>query len=261
MTRRIDSIPTPSHAKPMKLVVLSAPRTGTLGLYLALKQLGFQPYHMWEVIDRGANEIRILKEGMLAETFHEGKPYGRAEFDKWLADYDVILEVPFYMLHSVVNSYPDAKFLLMERSPEKWAKSYENSTWYFSEFFVVMVKATNLWKRLAKVYWTSRLVENYQDYIDEVKRIVTAEQLKVCKLEDGFGWNELCPYIGVPIPDRPWPALHTPDEFQAHVAPKIKKSILKGLVGVTATLAPLVAVGVWYGRRLKLPLWPGKFWR
>ena len=59
----------------------------------------------------------------------------------------------------------------------------------------------------------------YSDSIAEVKRLVPPEQLKVCKLEDGFGWEEICPYLGVPVPDAPWPSLHTPEEFQQTAGP------------------------------------------
>lgn len=35
--------------------------------------------------------------------------------------------MPFFMLRSTLKAYPDAKFLLTERDPEKWAKSFSNS--------------------------------------------------------------------------------------------------------------------------------------
>lgn len=33
--------------------------------------------------------MTIIIEGLRAKYFDEGKPFGRAEFDKWFADYDV----------------------------------------------------------------------------------------------------------------------------------------------------------------------------
>lgn len=35
--------------------------------------------------------------------------------------------MPFFMLQSTLNAYPEARFLLVERKPEKWAKSFENT--------------------------------------------------------------------------------------------------------------------------------------
>ncbi|KAI1760996.1 P-loop containing nucleoside triphosphate hydrolase protein [Hypoxylon sp. FL1150] len=275
MSRAIDSIPTPAHVKPKKLVVLSAPRTGTFGIYNALKILGYKPYHMAEVLKTGPTAIQILIDGLMAETFHKGKPYGRAEFDKWFADYDVIIEMPFFMLHSTLKAYPDAKFLLTERNPDKWAKSFVNTigklTTAFRSFPMVIFKhfdafAYNMSTMGLAIqsYYTNgyeltpegqkQLVENYKSYIAEVKRLVPPERLKVCKLEDGFGWDELCPFLGVPVPDRPWPSLNTPEEFHEVAGPKLQRAFLKGLVATTSMVVPVIAAGLWYFRKGKLSL-------
>ncbi|KAI0199215.1 P-loop containing nucleoside triphosphate hydrolase protein [Astrocystis sublimbata] len=280
MTREIDTFPTPTHVKPKKLIVLSAPRTGTHGLYLALKQLGFKPYHMAEVLATGTSAIKVLTQGMNAEWFHEGSPYGKAEYDKWFADYDVIIEMPFFMLRSVLKTYPDAKFLLTERDPDKWAKSVLNTIGkanerfhkfpmsVFKEFdnfaFNMGVFGSRMMNYVTNGHGLSdeghkALVENYKAYIADVKRLVPPEKLKVVKLEDGFGWKELCPVLNVPIPDGPWPSLNTPEEFHGIVAPKMKTAATKGMAGVS-TIVAVTAVTGWIFRRslmtilTKLPL-------
>ncbi|KAF3060882.1 putative nad dependent epimerase protein [Daldinia childiae] len=275
MPRQIDLLPTPTHVEPKKLIVLSAPRTGTHGLYLALKLLGFKPYHMAEVLKTGPQALHILNDGLRAEMFHEGKPYGRAEFDKWFADYDIIIEMPFFMIRSVLKTYPDAKFLLTERNPDKWAKSFENTIgMMYTKFnslpmsifrhFDGFASGMSSMGRMLVDYYTNgygltpeghkHLTENYTNYIAEVKRLVPPEQLKVCKLEDGFGWDEICPYLGVPIPDEKWPSLNTPEEFGEVAAPKLKTAFMKGMVGTTSIIAPIVAAGLWYLRKGKLSL-------
>ncbi|KAI0409019.1 P-loop containing nucleoside triphosphate hydrolase protein [Xylaria palmicola] len=274
MTREIDKLPTPIHVEPKKLVVLSAPRTGTHGLYQALQKLGYSPYHMAEVLKAGPPAIRIMREAMKAELFHEGTPYGRAEFDKWFANYDVIIEMPFFMLRSTLRAYPDAKFLLTERDPEKWAASFLNTagavftrlnSWPMRVFknFDGWTFDMDLFGGRVLSYYTNgfgvteegrrALVENYKAYIAEVKRLVPPEQLKVIRLEDGLGWNEICPYLGVPVPDVPWPSLNTPEEFHTIVGPRIKAAVSKGIAGTSAIIA-VAAVGIWYCRRSLLPL-------
>ncbi|KAI1172583.1 P-loop containing nucleoside triphosphate hydrolase protein [Nemania sp. FL0916] len=269
MTREIDTIPTPKNVKPKKLVVLSAPRTGTHGIYKALKQLGFKPYHMAEVMMSGLPGLRILSDAMNAELFHNGTPYGREEFDKWFANYDVIIEMPFFALHSMIKAYPDAQFLLTERDPEKWATSFINTAGmshqrfnslpmslfkHFDGFASKMSKFGDRWVgHCTNGFYMSdegrrALVENYKDYIAEVKRLVPPEQLKIFRLEDGFGWNELCPCVGVPVPDIPWPSLNTPEEFRAVTGPQFQKAARKGMAGVT-TIVAIAAIGMWYGRR------------
>ncbi|KAI1775150.1 P-loop containing nucleoside triphosphate hydrolase protein [Hypoxylon cercidicola] len=275
MSRAIDAIPTPAHVEPKKLIVLSAPRTGTHGLYLALKLLGFKPYHMAEVLKTGPTAIQILNDGLMAETFHQGNQYGRAEFDKWFADYDIIIEMPFFMLHSMLKAYPDAKFLLTERDPDKWAKSFANTIGKlatgFQRFPMVIFKyfdsfTTNMAFMGSTVqrYYTNgygptpegqkQLAENYRNYIAEVKRLVPPERLKVCKLEDGFGWDEICPYLGVPTPDFEWPSLNTPEEFHEISGPKLQRAFVRGVVATTSLIAPIVAVGLWYLRKSRLSL-------
>ncbi|KAI1334460.1 P-loop containing nucleoside triphosphate hydrolase protein [Xylariaceae sp. FL0016] len=274
MPRYIDTLPTPAHVEPKKLVVLSAPRTGTHGLYMALKQLGFRPYHMVEVLSGGPPAMKIMEDGMNAEFFHEGTPYTRAEFDKWFADYDVIIEMPFWTLHSVLKAYPDAKFLLMERDPDKWASSFINTVGqliaayqslplsifkYFDDFSWCMGR----WGTRVVDYCTNGhgnspkgkecLVRNYKDYIAEVKRLVPPERLKVCKLEDGFGWSEICTYLEVPEPGTDWPPMNQPEQFRAIIEPKIMTAFRKGVAGLSAVVVPVTAMAFWYMRRGKLP--------
>jgi hypothetical protein len=51
--------------------------------------LGYRPYHMYEVVSGGVTQMSILEEAVNAKYNGIGKPYGKAEFDKWFADYDV----------------------------------------------------------------------------------------------------------------------------------------------------------------------------
>ncbi|KAI1823872.1 P-loop containing nucleoside triphosphate hydrolase protein [Xylaria intraflava] len=269
MAREIDTIPTPTHVKPIKLIILSAPRNGTLGLYRALKQLGYKPYHMVEALATGESAFKVMVDGTNADLYHDGKPYGREEFDKWFADYDVIIEMPSFMLRSTLKAYPDAKFLLTERDPEKWATSYANTIGaatvglrrfpmsvfkYFDGKVFQVIRFTGALTN----YWTNgfgvsdegrqALIENYKTYVSDVKRLVPPEQLMVIKLEDGLGWKELCPYLGVPIPDTPWPRLNTTDEFKTLLEPTVMKTVKKGITGI-ATVLGVAAVGIWYARK------------
>lgn len=44
---------------------------------------------MYEVVHGGPRQMAILEEALKAKHFGIGKPYGRPEFDKWFADFDV----------------------------------------------------------------------------------------------------------------------------------------------------------------------------
>lgn len=134
-------------------VLRIASRTGTLGLHKALGMLGYQPYHMIEVATNGVRDCRLFAEAIRsadAVPCHEtddadadddatrrhrdqappSRPYGRAELDKWFAGYDVVIEVPSYLGPAVIGAYaadPDVKFILTERDPDAWVRSYDRS--------------------------------------------------------------------------------------------------------------------------------------
>lgn len=74
---------------------------GTFSLYQALKTLGYTPYHMYEVITNGATHMDLFDEAIRCKYLGKGKPYGKAEFDKWLGNYDVRhLSFSFSLLYS-----------------------------------------------------------------------------------------------------------------------------------------------------------------
>jgi hypothetical protein len=137
-------------------------RTGTLGLYSAVKVLGYKPYHMIEVVlNGGVPHMKIFEEAIKAEhnRFLGIKRYDKADFEKWLADYDVSTSVPkllsplkperqkssnlivavsiqclvelaSYLGAPVLDAYledPDVKFILTERDPDKWVTSFQNT--------------------------------------------------------------------------------------------------------------------------------------
>ena len=59
--------------------------------------LGFNAYHMRAVRTASGNtHTQILTEALIAEhnRFSGIKRYGKPEFDKWFAEYDVSLAIP-----------------------------------------------------------------------------------------------------------------------------------------------------------------------
>ena len=73
------------------------------------------------------------------------------------------------------------------------------------------------------------------------------EQLLVAKLEDGFGWEEICPFLGVEIPTVRYPKGNAPAEFKKIgddlFGPRFARV---GAIAITTTLVPIASVVVWY---------------
>ncbi|KAI5921058.1 hypothetical protein F4810DRAFT_680039 [Camillea tinctor] len=127
MSRLIDALPTPKEVREKKVIVLSRSRVGTFSLYQAFRILGYKPYHMYESVMNGRQHMGIFEEALRCKYQGVGKPYGKPEFDKWLAEYDCVIEIPQFFIQEFIEFYPDAKFILTERSVESWVKSLENT--------------------------------------------------------------------------------------------------------------------------------------
>lgn len=84
---------------------------------------------------------------------------------------------------------------------------------------------------------------------EQVKTLVPKEKLGYFSLEDGFGWEEICPILGKPIPEQRYPRGNAPKEFEALtmrlLGPSFKKA---AAIVITTILIPLIGFGSWYYR-------------
>ncbi|EXL39543.1 hypothetical protein FOCG_17855 [Fusarium oxysporum f. sp. radicis-lycopersici 26381] len=287
MSRAIDRLPTPACVREKKVIIVARSRTGTLSLYKALTLLGYRTYHGAEVMARGVSHLEIFTEALNAKYFGVGKPYGRAEFDKWLADYDAIVEIPAVFLEEFVEAYPEVPFIHVERDPHKWYISVMNTMGhslrdvdkfplkqlrYFDTFvdrfceFHLMVQ---------RVWWHGKAIDDGEDVLKSdynelqvlnprfildrcakrcwitrnrrVKELVPQHKLASFNLEDGFGWEQLCPALGVPIPDVPYPKANIPVRFDKMQAGFVRNAMRKAYAAIgTTILVPSIAVAAWY---------------
>ncbi|CAA9961541.1 hypothetical protein PTMSG1_04925 [Pyrenophora teres f. maculata] len=221
MERAIDRLPAPAHIREKKIIVTARSRTGTLSLFKALTILGYRTYHGAEVMRRGVPHLENFEEALGAKYMGIGKPYSRPELDKWLADYDAIVEIPSVLLEEFVNAYPQAKILHLDRDVDKWHELDDGE----------------------KV-----LKEDYLGLSRRVKALgLPPDRFASFRLEEGFGWDQLCPFLGVPVPDVPYPSANTPERFDEMQAGFVKAALWKAkMLATTATVIPGIAVGAWY---------------
>ncbi|KAJ5660311.1 hypothetical protein N7507_006762 [Penicillium longicatenatum] len=273
----------PTERRKVKVVVASPSRSGTLGLYWAMQILGFKPYHLYECINAsGPAHIKIFKEAITAyyNQLSGIKRYDRADCEKWLADYDCLIEIPSYVGMDVLEAYaedPEVKFILTERSPEKWAKSVNNSAGQVANMantfpFVVLKYFDSTLYHFLNM---NRLVYNalatgtkigdddnekllcryYSDYIKRAKATIPADRLCLINIEkDNLDWEAICPFLDLPIPKEPYPGRNDPAKFQALVQgfmePLVKAAALRCGVTALMTLGVLGWASMKYGPTL-----------
>ncbi|KAH8772914.1 hypothetical protein F5883DRAFT_549912 [Diaporthe sp. PMI_573] len=269
--RFIDTIESPQNATRMKVIVLSASRSGTLSLYKGLKVLGYNPYHMVEVCAGGLDHFRMFHEYVLLGQ-DAVTSYGRPEFDKWFQGFDAICEIPSYVGGTTfVDAYiddPDVKFILTEREPASFARSIQNTVGQFIraghslplqllkyldtynwEFFSL---GDDMYRVYTQGKWPDdpgcdQSIERwYEQYTMTIKKYVPPERLLHVRLEDGLGWEQVCPFLDVSIPDTPYPRGNVPDEFkeiaQGFLEPGIKKAF--GILAVS--VMAVAGAGAWW---------------
>ncbi len=228
----------------MKIIGAGLGRTGTMSLQAALQQLGFGPcHHMTEVF---AHPEQV--EGWMSAA--------RGEYVDWkwfLRDYESTVDFPgcaFYK--QMMEAFPDAKVLLSVRDPERWYDSCRETIFaighklpmrwigpYMPKVGPIMRMANQVvWEQMFEGRFLDRdfAIARYQQHVDEVIRHVPADKLLVFDVKQG--WEPLCKFLGVPVPDGvPFPHLNDADEFKKRIRKmQVTQTAVLGVLGVSAIL-------------------------
>lgn len=212
----------------IKVIGAGMGRTGTLSLKVALEQLGYgKCYHMIELI---LNEPQRV---VYWEQAFAGKP---VNWDAAFVGYQATVDFPGYRVYKqLLDYYPDARVILTVRDPESWYES-ANATIYRAEPgllgklkmgvkvpFSARVRNQIRVFQLTRAVWQEDFagrfedrafaIERYQQHIADVQATVPADQLLVFDVREG--WEPLCNFLGVPVPDAPFPQTNSRAEFQS----------------------------------------------
>jgi len=204
---------------PLEIIGAGFGRTGTLSLKLALEKLGFAKcYHMQEVFQH-------------PEHMAEWKAAHRGEKPDWEAlyrGYRATVDWPSCNLweeHAAL--YPDAKVILSTRDPQGWYDSVMNTIYRFSmEAYHSDDLTARAFGRFAhEVIWAKIFdgrVEDrdyaigvYNAHVQRVMATIPKHRLLVFQAQEG--WRPLCQFIGVAVPDEPYPRANTSEEFINHI--------------------------------------------
>ena len=221
---------------------------------LALEELGFTPcHHMTETIthpDRNHHFRAILQDVENEEAI-------KAIFVGYKATVDQPGNL-FYQTFMKLN--PNAKVILTVRdSPESWATSARNtifscnnnSGWIpsnikriFWDFFeppqiqlVHKIMANKKFHGVDPNDPKTDLAQMYTDWNNRVIETVPAEQLLIFNVKEG--WKPLCDFLGVPVPDTPFPRVNSTEEWNDLVSIRIEVKLCETLPKVLLAWALL----------------------
>lgn len=200
-------------------------RTGTLSLKAALEELGFGPcYHMVELL---AHPEHV--------TYWEAAERGEAvAWDALFAGYQSGVDFPVFRHYgALAEHYPDAKVVLSVRDPERWYDSALNTIYRAGPaprqkaLMALQLPFSPRLRKLIRVFrlsghvWQKDFDGRFEDkayaletfvaHTEAVKRTVPAERLLVYDVKEG--WGPLCAFLGVPVPEGPFPRMNDRGSF------------------------------------------------
>lgn len=205
----------------MQVIGAGVGRTGTYSLKLAITQLGFGPcHHMEEVLQNQPVQVPLWSSAL------DGSPDWQAIY----SGYDSAVDWPTAgFFRELAAAYPSAKFILTVRSPESWADSFSQTIHKFvaerERVRAEMLPWIDMVVRvLGKTGFpddlgVAALREAFIAHNEAVKATIPAEQLLVYEVKDG--WEPLCEFLGVPMPDEPFPRTNDRGEFWELVTPAL----------------------------------------
>jgi hypothetical protein len=197
----------------LKIIGSGFGRTGTLSLKAALEQLGFGPcYHMSEIISKP-------KRMSAWSNIGRGRP---ADWREMMKGYRSSVDFPACIYYrELMRAFPDAKIVHTVREPERWYQSMYETVYQFSNLSPLWARRLisplrNMTEMATITVWDGvfkgdfenrqRTIEIFQQHTETVKRTVPPENLLVFSIKEG--WEPLCKFLQVPIPDTHFPHLN-----------------------------------------------------
>lgn len=204
---------------PLKVVGAGFGRTGTKSLKNALEMLGFGPcHHMFEVREN-PDQLPFWAAAVRGEAM---------DWDTVFANYNSSVDWPSAAYwRELSDQFADAKVLLSVRPVEAWVKSI-HATIYAS----LMKRGSDpqgadrdrremVYELIMNQTFDGKLGDAdhaksvYEAHVAEVQRAIAPERLLTYDVAEG--WEPLCAFLGVPVPDEPFPLTNTTAEFKERI--------------------------------------------
>lgn len=197
----------------LKVIGAGIGRTGTYSLKLAISALGFGPcHHMEEVVKHLPVQLPLWQAALV----------GRADWPAIYDGYESAVDWPTARFFRELNAaYPEAKFVLSHRDPRTWAESFDATIYKLISGTDEAPEHLREWLAMAGEVIRQTgipvgadlegLEAAFTAHTAAVKAEIPADRLLVYQVKDG--WDPLCAFLGVPVPDEPFPRTNNRGEF------------------------------------------------
>jgi hypothetical protein len=233
----------------MKIIGAGFGRTGTTSLKAALEALGFGPSYRLDEVFKHPEQVAFWEAARRGE---------RVDWEGFFAGYGLAVDWPAFSFYGeLMEAFPEAPVILTVRNPGRWYESVRSTIYGIHKLsagpapvrlaFVLAglfaPAVTDIARLADAILWDglfdgrfedrSYAIEMFHRHNEEVRRRVPPERLLVYDVKEG--WAPLCDFLGVEVPDEPFPHLNHTREMRRR---------LLGLVAASAAVPILAGAGV-----------------
>ncbi|KAF6820083.1 hypothetical protein CPLU01_12857 [Colletotrichum plurivorum] len=211
---RIPTAPPRKRTRPMEVLCVGPPRSGTESLQQALITLGY-------------DHTLARKKWFGAENHNEGDVSISAdEFDELIGHCVAVTDAAASCFAAeMIRAYPEAKVVLnVRRDLDKWHESavktlvHVNESWSFWVASLLDREAFWAWHVYERFLWAlffrapdgdmaGAIKRNgkwvYREHCDMIRGLVPKDRLLEWSVDEG--WEPLCAFLGKDVPDEPFP--------------------------------------------------------
>lgn len=203
----------------LKVIGSGFGRTGTLSMKMALEQLGYSPcYHM----------VEVMSDNRRAKDWYQIACGEKADWRKVMDGFNATVDFPACLFYrELMEAFPDAKVVHNVRDPERWYQSAYETVFQFDrtapKWMQRLLKPLGhriemarrlLWQGLFDGKFENRehAIEVFRRHTDTVINTVPPERLLVFDVKEG--WQPLCAFLQLPVPDTPFPHVNDTQAFK-----------------------------------------------
>jgi Sulfotransferase domain len=195
-------------------------RTGTRSLKDALETLGFGPCHHMEEIFAHPEQVPYWQGVAAGEIM---------DWDRVFAGYRSQIDWPgAHVWQDLASAFPDAKVVHSHRPDDAWWASFSKTLGKLIQHYKTMSLPPHIRDMLdvgSEIVAVKTFAGNagnreaalaaYHSRLEEVRAAIPAERLLVFDVAEG--WEPLCRFLGVPVPDVAFPHRNSKDDFWANL--------------------------------------------
>jgi hypothetical protein len=233
----------------MRMIGAGFGRTGTTSLKAALETLGFGPSYRLDEVFKHPEQVAFWEAARRGE---------RVDWEGFFTGYGVAVDWPaFFFYGELMKAFPEAPVILTVRDPGRWYESVRSTIYGIHKLSagpapvrqafalaghfapgvtgIARLADRTLWDGLFDGRFEDRsfAIEMFHRHNAEVRRRVPPERLLVYDVKEG--WAPLCDFLGVEVPDEPFPHLNDSREMRRR---------LLGLVAASAAVPVLAGAGI-----------------